>query len=181
MNYAIDRNYVIQEIYGGMAQAKFTVLNSAFPDYARYVDVSRELEAKYAYNLDKAKEIITAEMEGMGATVVDGKFQFNGAPVSVMVLIRTEDERKQIGDYAAQQLGELGFTADPPVQDPFRSFPHLGARQPNRLLVQHLHRRLDHHRDPAAITAPTSASTIPRTITPFHYSRRILPQRNSIQ
>jgi peptide/nickel transport system substrate-binding protein len=113
MNWALDRSYVVQEIYGGMAQAKFTVLNSAFPDYARYVDVSRALEAQYAYNFDKAKEVITAEMEGMGATVVDGKFQFNDAPVSVMILIRTEDERKQIGDYVAKQIADLGFTADP--------------------------------------------------------------------
>ena len=113
MNWAIDRDYVVQEIYGGLAQPKYTTFNSSFPDYAKYVDVFRAIEAKYAYNLDKAKEIITAEMEGMGATVVDGKFQFNGAPVSVMVLIRTEDERRQIGDYAANQLNELGFTADP--------------------------------------------------------------------
>ena len=113
MNWAIDRDYVVQEIYGGLAQPKFTAFNSSFPDYAKYVDVFRAVEAKYAYNLDKAKEIITAEMTGMGATVVDGKFQFNGAPVSVMVLIRTEDERRQIGDYAANQLTALGFTADP--------------------------------------------------------------------
>jgi peptide/nickel transport system substrate-binding protein len=113
MNWAIDRDYVVQEIYGGLAQPKYTTFNSAFPDYAKYVDVFRAIEAKYAYNLDAAKEVITAEMEGMGATVVDGKFQFNGAPVSVMVLIRTEDERRQIGDYVANQLNELGFTADP--------------------------------------------------------------------
>jgi peptide/nickel transport system substrate-binding protein len=113
MNWAVDRDYIVQEIYGGLAQAKYTAFNSAFPDYAKYVDVFRAMEAKYAYNLDKAKEVITAEMEGMGATVVDGKFQFNGAPVSVMVLIRTEDERRQIGDYVANQLNELGFTADP--------------------------------------------------------------------
>ena len=113
MNWAIDRNYVVQEIYGGLAQPKFTAFNSSFPDYAKYVDVFRAIEAKYAYNLDKAKEVITTEMTGMGATVVDGKFQFNGAPVSVMVLIRTEDERRQIGDYVASQLTALGFTADP--------------------------------------------------------------------
>lgn len=113
MNWAVDRDYIVQEIYGGLAQAKFTSINAAFPDYAKYVDVFRAVEAKYAYNLDKAKEVITAEMEGMGATVVDGKFQFNGAPVTVIALIRTEDERRQIGDYVANQLTELGFTVDP--------------------------------------------------------------------
>lgn len=113
MNWAVDRDYIVQEIYGGLAQAKYAAFNSSFPDYAKYVDVFRAIEAKYAYNLDAAKEIITAEMEGMGATVVDGKFQYNGAPVTVMVLIRTEDERRQIGDYVASQLDALGFTVDP--------------------------------------------------------------------
>lgn len=113
MNWAVDRNYIVQEIYGGLAKPKFTSFNSSFPDYAKYVDVFRAMEAKYAYSLDKAKEVITAEMTAMGATVVDGKFQFNGAPVTVLVLIRTEDERRQIGDYVVNQLNALGFDAQP--------------------------------------------------------------------
>jgi peptide/nickel transport system substrate-binding protein len=111
-NWLYDRNYVAQEIFGGLAVPKFTILNSSFADYARYVDVSRAIEAKYAYNLDKAKEIITAEMEGMGATLVDGKWTYQDAPVTLAFLIRTEDERKDIGDYVANQLEAVGFTVD---------------------------------------------------------------------
>jgi hypothetical protein len=113
MNYAIDRNNIVQNIYGGLAKVKFTTLNSAFPDYVRYVDVAREIEAKYAYNIDTAQEIIDAEMETLGATRgTDGKWQYKGSPVVIILIIRTEDERTQIGDYVANQLEALGFTTD---------------------------------------------------------------------
>ncbi len=66
MNWLMDRDYMVQEIYGGLGNVKFTSLNSAFPDYAKYVDVLRAIETNYAYNPDKAKEVITAEMDGHG-------------------------------------------------------------------------------------------------------------------
>jgi peptide/nickel transport system substrate-binding protein len=113
MNYIIDRSYISQEIFGGLAVPKFTLLNSSFADYARFVDVSRAIEAKYAFNMDKGGQIISAEMTTMGATKgADGKWTFNGAPVTIIMLIRTEDKRKDIGDYTANQLETLGFTVD---------------------------------------------------------------------
>ena len=113
MNWLVDRNYIVQEIYGGLAKAKFTSLNSAFPDYARYIDTVRALEVKYAYNPEQAKTVIDAEMQAMGATLgTDGKWQFNGAPVTLIAIIRTEDERKEIGDYVSNQLETIGFTVD---------------------------------------------------------------------
>ena len=78
----MDRNYIVQEIYGGLANTKFTTLNSAFPDYAKYVDVVAALEAKYAYNPEKAKEVITAEMEAMGAILVRWQVAVQGSELS---------------------------------------------------------------------------------------------------
>jgi len=113
MNWLIDRNYIVQEIFGGLAKPKFTLLISAFADYARYVDVARELEAFYAYDPAKAKEAVTAEMTTLGATLgADGKWMYKDAPVTIIILIRTEDNRRLIGDYFATQLESIGFTAD---------------------------------------------------------------------
>jgi peptide/nickel transport system substrate-binding protein len=113
MNMLIDRNYISQEIFGGLAVPKYTNLNSAFSDYARYVDVNRAIENKYAYNMDKANQIITERMTALGATMgADGKWQFNNAPVTIILIIRTEDKRRDIGDYVANQLEAIGFTAD---------------------------------------------------------------------
>jgi len=113
MNWLMDRNYIVQEIYGGLAKVKVTSLNSAFPDYARYIDTVRALEVKYAYNPEKAKEVIDAEMTALGATLGgDGKWQYKDAPLVIIAIIRTEDERQQIGDYVCNQLETIGFTTD---------------------------------------------------------------------
>ncbi|MBN2148609.1 MAG: hypothetical protein JW726_14575 [Anaerolineales bacterium] len=106
-NWLIDRNYVVQEIYGGLGIPKFFAITAAFPDYAKYADLFRQWEGFYAYNPEKAAEIITAEMEAMGATLVDGFWNFNGEQVVSILLIRTEDERTQIGDYFAQQIEDV--------------------------------------------------------------------------
>ena len=110
MNWLIDRNYIAQEIQGGLGSPRWLPFNNASNDYAAMADVARALEFKYAYNKEKAQEIISAEMEKLGATLVGGKWQFDGAPVEISILIRTEDERRDIGDYVGNQLEDIGFT-----------------------------------------------------------------------
>lgn len=110
MNWLIDREYIGQEIMGGLGLPRYLPIVSGFPDYARYIDTARELEAKYRFNPEKAREVITQEMEALGAELVDGRWTYNGEPVEIIGLIRTEDERREIGDYVANQLESLGFT-----------------------------------------------------------------------
>jgi len=112
MNYAIDRNYVAQELYNGLAVPKYVTLAEASADRARFAAEIRTLEAKYAYNLETARELIATEMEAMGATLVDGQWTFNDQPINLIFLIRTEDTRLLIGEYIATQLEELGFTVE---------------------------------------------------------------------
>ncbi|MCO5199650.1 MAG: ABC transporter substrate-binding protein [Anaerolineae bacterium] len=112
MNWAIDRDYVADELYAGLAVPKFTTISEAGADRGRFAAEIRAIEAKYAYDLEKAREIITAEMEGLGATLEDGKWVYNGEPVTLIGLIRIEDTRLQIGNYVANQLEDLGFTIE---------------------------------------------------------------------
>lgn len=112
MNYIIDRNYIVEEIMGGLAKPKFLPLVSAFPDYARLIDIIKILEARYSYNFEKGKEIIFEEMAKMGAEFREGKWYYKDKPVVIKFLIRIEDQRKEIGDYVANQLEKLGFTVE---------------------------------------------------------------------
>jgi len=115
MNWAIDRNYLNQEIYAGGALPKFLPLTTQLVDYTGVIDVARGLEAKYAYNFDKAKEVVDAEMATLGATMgADGKWQFNGQPITLIFLIRNDGDGTRLpqGEYFAQQLENLGFTVD---------------------------------------------------------------------
>ena len=109
MNYLVDRDFISQEIYGGLASPRYMAITNAFPDYARLVDIVRQLELEYAHNPDTAAEIINEEMEALGAEMVDGVWHYEDEPVEVIFLIRTEDERKEIGDYVSTMLEDLGF------------------------------------------------------------------------
>ena len=108
-NMMIDRDYIAQEIYNGLAVPKHNLLNTSFVDYSRVVETARSLEVKYAFNLEKAKEIIHEEMVAMGATLVNGYWQYEGKDIELIVLARSEDERKELGEYFAEQLGKVGF------------------------------------------------------------------------
>lgn len=115
MNWLIDRNYINQEIYAGGSLPKFFAITTQLVEYTDLIDTVRALESKYAYDFDKAKEVIDAEMVAMGAELgADGKWQYNGAPVTLIFLIRPDGDgtRKPMGDYVANQLESIGFTVD---------------------------------------------------------------------
>ena len=110
MNWLVDRNYIANELYGGLAEPRYLPLSTAFPDYARLAGAARELELRYRHQPDKARRVIAREMEALGAERVDGKWTYKGSPVQIKILIRTEDARKQVGDYVGNLLEDLGFT-----------------------------------------------------------------------
>jgi peptide/nickel transport system substrate-binding protein len=112
MNWLVDRNYIVEEIFGGLAVARLLPISTRFPDYMRYAGTCYGLEAAYAYNLTKAATVISTEMQAMGATQVDGKWYYNNQPATLIFIIRTEDARRQIGDYVAAQLESVGFIVD---------------------------------------------------------------------
>lgn len=134
MNWLVDREYINQEVYAGGALAKFFTFTTQFPDYADLADVVRQYESKYAYNPELADETISAEMEAMGATKnADGKWEFNGEPVTVILLIRTDSDgtRVPIGDYVANQLESIGFTTDRQYKTSSEASPLWVSGNPN--------------------------------------------------
>ncbi len=112
VNWLVDRRHVAQEIMGGMGTPRYLPISTVFPDYARMADVARKIEIRYAPNPDRAKAVISEEMGKLGATLVGGKWQYQGRPATITFLIRTEDERRQIGDYVAGLLENIGFTVE---------------------------------------------------------------------
>jgi peptide/nickel transport system substrate-binding protein len=111
-NWLTDRNYFAQEIFAGGGKAKWFAITTEWPDYADLADKVRELESYYAYDPDKAAEVITAEMEGMGAELVDGKWTYEGEPVVLKFLIRDDAARTAMGNWTSDKLEEIGFTVD---------------------------------------------------------------------
>ncbi|MCG5530926.1 ABC transporter substrate-binding protein [Halorhodospira halochloris] len=109
MNWLIDRRYIAEEIYGGLARPRYLPIHTAFPDYALLAETARELERKYAHDPERAERIITERMQELGAERRDGQWYDGDSPVTIKVLIRTEDNRERVGDYVANRLEDLGF------------------------------------------------------------------------
>lgn len=112
MNWAIDRDFVANELYGGLAVPKFTAISEAGADRARFAAEIRAIEAQYAYDLERATEVISSEMEALGAEMQDGVWTFNGEPINIIFLIRNEDTRLEIGNYIANTLEDMGFQVE---------------------------------------------------------------------
>ena len=112
LNYLVDREYIADEICGGLAAPKYTALNGAFADAKdRYPHLVDPLVDKYAYSFDTAKDIISTEMLALGASIDGGTGTWfhDGTEVELSLLIRVEDERLAMGDYLGAQLEDLNF------------------------------------------------------------------------
>lgn len=112
MNWLVDRDYIAQEIMGGMATPRWVPLLQVSADSTRYQATIESIEAAYAYDLSQAQAAVDGEMPKMGAYLQDGIWHYDGQPVTLIFLIRTEDERRDIGDYVADQLEAVGFSVD---------------------------------------------------------------------
>ncbi len=112
VNMLVDRGYIVNEIMQGLAVPKIIPVPSAFPDYGRLAETAVLIETKYKHDPDRAREIIFGELLDMGAENVGGKWYYNDEPIVLKFLIRPEDQRMQIGDYAADLFEELGFETE---------------------------------------------------------------------
>ncbi len=110
LNYLIDRDYIVNQIYGGFAAPMYTFLSSYDPDFVTIYDIVAKYE--FSYDLTTAASLIDPAMTAAGCTKVEGKWNYNGEPVVISFVIRTEDERRDIGDAVASALEVVGFTVD---------------------------------------------------------------------
>lgn len=126
LNWLLDRNYLNQEIYAGGSLPRLLPITTELVEYTNLIDTARALESKYAFNPERAKAVVDVEMPGMGAELgADGKWQFNGAPVTLIFLIRSDGDgtRQPMGDYVSNQLESLGFTVDRQYKTASEAFP----------------------------------------------------------
>ena len=113
-NWLIDREYLNQEVFNGSSLPRYLPISVNFPDYNDLSGVVKRLEAEYAYDFAKGSSIIYDEMIGMGAKMANGRWNYQGEPVTLIFLIRSDSDgtRIPIGDYVSNQFEAIGFTID---------------------------------------------------------------------
>jgi len=110
INYLVDRKYIVQNIYRNYAAPMYTFLSIYDPTYTIIADIVAEYQ--FTYNPTLAAKMISQALTAAGAKMINGKWYYDGKPIVVKFVIRTEDERKEIGDLLANALTAIGFTVD---------------------------------------------------------------------
>jgi len=111
LNYLMDREYIVSQIYKGFAAPMVTFLSSYDPDYVVIQDIIAKYDFKY--DPDRAKALINESLTEAGAVLGDdGKWYYNDNPITIKFVIRIEDERREIGDMFASALESVGFTVE---------------------------------------------------------------------
>jgi peptide/nickel transport system substrate-binding protein len=109
LNYLIDREFVINEILRGYGSPLIGPFGIYSPEYLNVIEVVESFG--FRYNPSLAASMISEAMIAAGATNQNGKWIYNGNPVTIKVLIRQDDTAKQsMGELVAAELEKIGFT-----------------------------------------------------------------------
>ncbi|MGY6548213.1 MAG: hypothetical protein ACXIU7_04295 [Roseinatronobacter sp.] len=112
LNWLIDRRFIAEEIYGGLARPRVLPIGTAVPDFARVAAEARAIELRYQHDPARARDVISAEMDALGAELRAGVWHFDGRPVVLRLVIRSDDNRRMVGDHVANLLEGLGFRTE---------------------------------------------------------------------
>lgn len=107
-----DRQYLIDEFGAGLGIPMVCSLLPTQPTYAQVPVEARKTEIAFAYNKALALQQINDRMIELGCTKIDGVWAKDGQKLTLIGIIRIEDERLQIGLQFADWLEEAGFQVD---------------------------------------------------------------------
>lgn len=135
LNYLIDRDFVINEILKGYGSPLVDPFGMYSPEYLNIIDTVESFG--FRYNPSLATSIISGAMAAAGATNNNGKWEFNGSPVTVKILIRQDDVKKEsMGELLASELEKIGFTVQRDYGDLNKANTVVYASDPKNLQWQ---------------------------------------------
>lgn len=109
MNYLIDRAFVVDEILKGLGTPLVVPYGIYSPEYFNVIDIVESSGLRH--NPKLADQIITDAMHKVGAQKENEKWIFNGNPVSISILIRSDNQPlRSVGELVASELEKAGFT-----------------------------------------------------------------------
>jgi len=121
LNYLIDRNLIVNELIGGYGNIMISNYGIFSADYLSIID---ELESfHFKYNPALADEIISEELEKVGAEKINGLWYYNEEQIEITFFIRSDDHvRKSIGEILSSELEKIGFKVNKDFGDLNKAF-----------------------------------------------------------
>ena len=111
LQYVVNRPFISQEIYQGFAREMLTHVSPEDFDYLTVFDTVRGSKIRYEPQL--AKEQVDRAMTEAGAEMRDGFWHYNDRRIDLKFIVRTEDERFDIGNTLRADMEQLGFSIIP--------------------------------------------------------------------
>lgn len=120
MQFLIDRDFVVRDIYGGFAMPYRTTFHPRSPDYGRGIADFLKLEDTYAFNPEKGRDQMFTALETAQWTIrssADPGCQNvwhdpQNRCVTLKILKRVQDERLNLGAYYGSILRGLSFKVE---------------------------------------------------------------------
>jgi len=121
LNYLMDRNLIVNELIGGYGNAMISNYGVFSADYLSIID---ELESfHFKYNPALANQIISEELEKVGAEKINGLWYYNEEQIEITFFIRSDDPvRKSIGEILSSELERVGFKVSKDYGDLNKAF-----------------------------------------------------------
>jgi peptide/nickel transport system substrate-binding protein len=108
MNYLIDRGFVVNEILKGYGTPMVDPFGPYSPEYLNIMDVVEGFA--FRYNPQLAEKLISDTLVKAGATNQGGKWFFRGNPITVKIMIRSDDQQRlSLGELVSSELQNAGF------------------------------------------------------------------------
>ena len=121
LNYLMDRNLIVNELIGGYGNVMISNYGVFSADYLSIID---ELESfHFKYNPALANQIISEELEKVGAEKINGLWYYNEEQIEITFFIRSDDPvRKSIGEILSSELERVGFKVNKDYGDLNKAF-----------------------------------------------------------
>jgi len=111
MNYLVDRDFVVSDILKGSATTMVDPFGISSPEYQDIADIVESFGFRHDFNA--AEKMISDALKNVGASKQDGKWVFNGNPISIKIFIRSDDPRRNsIGESLSSDLEKIGFKVE---------------------------------------------------------------------
>jgi len=111
----------VNELLGGYGSPMISNYGIFSADYLGIVDVLESFQFRYNPNL--ANQIITEQLENIGAQKINDVWHFDDEPIVITFFIRSDDPaRKAIGEILSSKLESIGFVVEKEFGDLNKAF-----------------------------------------------------------